>query len=340
MNILITSVGRRGYLVDYFKEAIGDDGEVHVANSNAITPAKLHADFFVETPIIYSDAYIPFLLEYCEEKNIDILISLFDVDLPILARHKEKFECIGTKLIVSDENVIDICNDKWKTFQFLRLNGFSTPRTFLSVNEALLSIEEGELSYPVVVKPRWGMGSIGVYIADTVDELRVLYQKSQNAINNSYLKFESKLDYEHSILIQEFLQGSEYGLDIINNLDGKYMNTIAKKKYTMRSGETDCAETVNNPLLKNLGMQLSSKLKHIGNLDVDVFVNDENCYILEMNARFGGGYPFSHMAGVNLPKAIINWVNGVVVSSDLLQEKWGIVSHKDILIVKLSDTSG
>jgi carbamoyl-phosphate synthase large subunit len=64
MNILLTSVGRRSYLVKYFKEALGKDGEVHVSNSIAITPSFIYADKSVVTPLIYENGYIPFLLNF------------------------------------------------------------------------------------------------------------------------------------------------------------------------------------------------------------------------------------------------------------------------------------
>lgn len=128
MNILLTSVGRRSYLVEYFKEAIGNTGEVHVSNSTSLTPAFSVADKSVVTPLIYDKAYIPFLISYCKYNDIKILISLFDIDLPILSRNKDLFDNIGVKVIVSDESVINICNDKYLTYKFLAENGLFTPK--------------------------------------------------------------------------------------------------------------------------------------------------------------------------------------------------------------------
>ena len=90
MNLLLTSVGRRSYLVKYFKEAVGGSGKVHAANSSELNPSFQIADCSVITPLIYSDEYIPFLLEYCRKHYIDALISLLDLDLPVLAAHREQ----------------------------------------------------------------------------------------------------------------------------------------------------------------------------------------------------------------------------------------------------------
>lgn len=205
----------------------------------------------------------------------------------------------------------------------------------MTLNEGLDAIQNKEINYPVIVKPRWGMGSIGVLVADNEEELRVFYKKSLSNIKNSYLKYESDENLNESVIIQEKLNGQEYGLDVINDLNKGYKNTIVKIKHAMRSGETDCSETVSNSDIKEIGLILSEKLGHIGNLDVDVFLVDNKPYVLEMNARFGGGYPFSHIAGVNLPLAIINWVKEKEVSEILFRERFGVLAHKDISVIQI-----
>lgn len=336
-NILLTSVGRRGYLVSYFKEALAGNGKVFVSNSSDISPAFNYADESVVTPMIYDEGYIDFLLDYCFKNNIKTIVSLFDIDLPILSKNKKRFEDVGIKIIVSDINVIDICNDKYKTYKFLKDNGFNVKKTYLSKDDVLTDMKDGKINYPLIIKPRWGMGSISVLQADNEEELNVLYNKTFNNIKNTYLKYESNEDIENAILIQEKINGQEYGIDIINDLNGNYINTIVKKKLAMRSGETDCAIVEKNEEIKEIGEKISKLLKHIANMDVDLFVEDNKIYVLEMNARFGGGYPFSHMAGVNLPKAIINWISNEEISENLfIPKKYDKYIHKDINIVELN----
>lgn len=337
MNILITSVGRRSYMVDYFKKALNGMGKVHVANSSDITPAFRVADKSVVTPLIYDDNYIPFLMNYCSDNKINVIVSLFDVDLYILAKNKDKFNNVGVKVIVSDEKFIKICNDKWLTYKFLSDNCFLTPVTYLDVDSFIEDNSKGIINYPVIVKPRWGMGSLSIYKADNERELKVFNDKIKREIQSSYIKYESKGNIDKSVIIQECLDYDEYGLDIINDLNGNYINTIVRKKYAMRSGETDCALVMKNKELENIGKKLSTVTKHIANLDVDLFFDGSNAYILEMNARFGGGYPFSHLAGVDLPKAIVKWCNNEVVNSNDLKIKKRVLAHKDIGIVKIND---
>lgn len=335
MNVMLTSAGRRGYMVRYFKDALQGNGKVYVGNCDKNAASLLYADKTVVTPLIYDDNYISFLLDYCIRENISVIVPLFDVDLYVLSKNKYLFESQGICIIVSDTPVIEICNDKWKMKCYLEENGILTPKTFLSVEDAEEAVLRQKAQFPLVVKPRWGMGSIGVYEAENVKELEVLYQKTKKQIEMTYLKYESGQDYNKSVLIQEKVSGQEYGVDIINDLTGTYQNAVIKKKIAMRAGETDIALTVENKVIDSLAGNLGKKIKHVSNLDMDLILTEDNLpYVIDLNARFGGGYPFSHCAGVNLPQAIISWLEGKMIKEEVLFPRINVTGYKDIGIVE------
>lgn len=334
-NILITSAGRRGYIVDYFKEALNGKGVVHVGNSTEISAAFSHADVSVVTPIIYDDSYIPFVLDYCVKNEIKMVISLFDIDLYILAKNKRLFEDKGIKVIVSSPETIEICNDKWKTYEFCRRNGISVPRTVIADNSAIEKSVQ-DLQFPLIVKPRWGMGSLGIFEVSDPEELTVCTRICIRKIENSYMRYESEQDITHSVIAQEKIIGDEYGIDIINDLDGNYVTHVVKKKVAMRAGETDCATVVDDKSFDEFARNLSGLIRHIGNLDVDVFRDRNDIKLLEMNARFGGGYPFTHCAGVDIPGALIKWTNNEKADNELVVKNgYGKTFHKDICMVEI-----
>lgn len=103
----------------------------------------------------------------------------------------------------------------------------------------------------------------------------------------------------------------------------------------MRAGETDKAITVNNEKIRNIGSLIGTNLGHVGNLDCDILEMDGEYYVLELNPRFGGGYPFSHEAGVNMPKAIIRWIKGEKVDSAILQPIYGKMFAKCDYLVEI-----
>jgi carbamoyl-phosphate synthase large subunit len=329
MNILLTSSGRRTYLVEYLKQVLNGSGEVHAANSIYSIAMQL-ADKSICTPKIYDDDYINFLLEYCIDNKISAIISLFDIDLPVLARSKKFFAEKGIQVVVSDYEVTQICNDKYKTFRFLTEHGFLAPRSFVELLEAKNALAAGEMNFPLIIKPRWGMGSIGIYEAENELELDVFFAKVKKNIPQTYLKYESLEDLEHSVLIQEKIDGQEYGMDVLNDLSGNYAAAVPKKKLAMRSGETDSAEVIAHHGLIRLGKDLSVNLRHCGNLDVDCFEKDGRFYVLEMNCRFGGQYPFSHLAGANFPQAIVSWLEGKTPSPKCFEFVSGTVGVKDL----------
>lgn len=317
-------------MVRYFKEALQGKGKLHAANC-VQTVATNNADAFFLTPPIYGEKYIPALLNYCLENDINIVMSVFDMDLLVLAKNRDLFKNHDITIILADEKVVEICNDKWKSFLFLQQLALHTPKTFLTIENALAAIACGELAFPLMIKPRWGMASIGIYAADNEEELRVLGEKCRNDIMRSHLKYESSMTPNEIILFQEKIEGQEYGLDIINDLTGNYVKTFVKKKIAMRAGETDLGETVSASPFEELAQRLSQKLRHEVILSVDCFMCNDDIYITEMNCRISGHYPLSHLAGVNLPQQIIRWVNGEGTDETLLQFKEGLFITKDLI---------
>ena len=335
LHLLFTSAGRRSYLIRFFREALGGQGRIYATNSSRISTALEEADEGAVTPLIYDGGYIPFLLDYCREHEIDALLSLFDVDLPVLAAHKADFEKIGTRVLVSDPALVEICNDKWKTCQFLKENGFPLIPSWLDPEEALAAVRRGEVSFPLILKPRWGMGSLSIFEADNEEELRVFYEKVRREIFRSYLKYESAFEPDRCVLIQKKMVGQEYGLDNINDLNGRYITTVIRKKLAMRSGETDCAEITEDPAIRREAERLAGLTRHVGLMDMDMIVSDGVPYVLEMNARFGGGYPFSHLAGADMPAAIVAWLRGEEPDSACFTVRTGVIGQKDIQLREL-----
>jgi carbamoyl-phosphate synthase large subunit len=179
-----------------------------------------------------------------------------------------------------------------------------------------------------VVKPRWGTASIGIEYSDNDEELDLDYTRTKKRIPRTILREISATDPDRCILIQERLCGQEYGLDIVNDLEGHYVCTFVKRKLAMRAGETDRAITVENHWLEGIGEVIGRKLGHVGVLDCDVIVIRDKCYVLDMNPRFGGGYPFSHIAGANLPAVLLAWANREQPHADWLKVQPNITASK------------
>lgn len=320
-NILFTCAGRRTYLLKYFKEQLGNEGKVIGADMQLSAPALSVADVKEQVPAVYAHDYIDRVLDICRRNDVAAIICLNDLELPILAANSERFAAEGILPIVSPTEIIDICFDKYRTARYVESLGLSTPATYINLAEAKEALAAGRLAFPLVLKPRWGSGSIGIEFVNNLEELSEVYAMLLKKVKKSILATAST--GEEYILIQQKIEGQEYGMDVMNDLAGRTRGVSVKKKLAMRAGETDKAQTVNNAEIRAIGMKLGENLHHIGNLDVDVFEKDGKYYVLELNPRFGGGFPFSYEAGVNFPKAIIEWLKGNDIDDSMLIPAYG-----------------
>ena len=328
MNILFTCAGRRNYLLDYFRRALGGDGRILAADASDTSPAIQEADEAFQLPYVDHPSYLQELKQICAREKVAAIVSLNDLELPLLALHKEEFLQIGTRVLVSDPDVVDICFDKWRTERFFSRMGIRSPATWLTLEEAGSAIATGALRFPVVVKPRWGTASIGIEFPQDMRELELCHELVRRKLKRTFLAGISATDEHHSVLIQQYLPGNEFGLDIINDLDGGYQTTVVKRKLAMRAGETDKAVVVDDPRLSEIGERIGRELGHIVNLDCDFFEHEGELYGLEMNPRFGGGYPFSQEAGLDLPVAILAWLRNEPAPAGSLTVRFGSQAAK------------
>lgn len=334
MNILFTCAGRRTYLLKYFKENLSEEDKIVATDMQLSAPALQVADIKIQVPAVYDHNYVDITLNICKKHKIDALFSLNDLELPILAENKAKFEALGVKVVVSDTKVIDIAFDKYKTALWVESLGLTAPKTYVRLDDCKRALSMGEISFPLFMKPRWGSGSIGLESIDDIDELDIYYGLLMKKIKKTILATASVGD--EYIMIQEKLTGNEYGLDIMNDLDGKNVGVSVKKKLAMRAGETDKAITVDIPEISDIGRKIGESLGHIGNLDVDIMQRADGAYcVLELNPRFGGGFPFSYEAGVNFPKILIQMIKGEKYDAQMLVPQCGRLFSKNDYLMEI-----
>lgn len=315
MNILFSCIGRRGYIAEYFRPYLGTKDRIIGTDKSEWTSGFRNCDLAVLMPEIGSSDYIPSLIKLCREQKIDALLSFNDQDIVILAQHFTDFCAAGVLPVIPDSGVNEICFDKYRTYLFLKENGFNTPETYPGLKKAISALDVGKIVFPLIVKPRCGSASHNLFKAHNFNELEVFF------------------NYAPDMLIQEMIAGQEYGFDICNDLQGQVLSIVPKRKISMRSGETDQAETCDTPSLIDLGIRLGEKLGHVGPLDVDLFIQGSKTFILELNPRFGGGYPVSHLAGADFPRLILKMIKRETVKPQIGQFKSGVIMMKEYNIL-------
>lgn len=314
INILILSCGTRNKIVQYFKRELEGEGLVYATDCSELAPALYEADQYFIVPRMDEEGYIEEILSICKENKIDAVLSLIDPELSLLSRHKQDFLDIGTLPIVSDLETVELCFDKYEMYQFLVANNFKTIRSYIDKEEFYSDIKKGVINYPVFVKPVRGSASINISKVNTKEEIELLFTQFDN------------------LMIQEFMDGTEYGADCyIDMLSKEPVAIFIKEKIKMRAGETDKSVSIKDEKLFELLKDFIVKANFKGIIDVDIFEVDGDYYISEVNPRFGGGYPHAYESGVNVPEMIIKNIKGISNEPEIGQY------DEDVFMMKYND---
>ena len=295
INVLILSCGTRNKVIQYFKKELAGLGQIIATDCSRLAPALYDADKHYIVPKIGEEGYFETILSICGRNNIKAVLSLIDPELSLLARHKQEFLDMGVMPIVSDYEIVEMCFDKYAMYNFLAKNGFRTPKSYINKEKFYADVEAGDMGYPVFVKPVKGSASININKVASKAEIELLFSKYDN------------------LLIQEYMDGIEYGADVYTDMiSAEPVAIFTKEKIKMRAGETDKAVSMKDEKLFQLIERLVKRARLKGIIDIDLFKINGEYYISEVNPRFGGGYPHAYECGVNVPKMIINNILGKV----------------------------
>lgn len=283
INVLFSSVGRRVELVNSFREAkdeLNIEGNLIGVDMDSLAPALKFVDKAYEVPRINSPEFIPKIIEICKKENISLIIPTLDTELPVYSKNKELIEkeC-GTKVMVSNEEVISIIRNKVKTYEFLKENGFDAPRVI-----DYKDIEESKIKFPLFIKPLDGSSSVNNFKINNYEEL-IFFAK-----------------YVPNAMIQEFAEGQEYCVDVFSDFDGNVITIVPKMRLAHRGGEITKARVVKDKEIIKVAKRLVELLKPCGEINFDCIKTGNTINIIEVNGRFAGGSPISFKAGANSPK--------------------------------------
>lgn len=293
MNILILSAGTRNKVVQYFKKEVGETGKIVATDCSNLAPAVYDADKFYLVPRITAPEYLDTILEICKKEKIDGVFSLIDPELSMLAEEKDKFLAIGTTPIISPYDLVETCFDKYKMYQMLQEMNIPTGKCYVEKEDFYQAAEKGEISYPVFVKPVKGSASININKVNSKEEVDLLFHLYDD------------------LMIQEYMDGQEYGADVyIDMISGRCTSIFIKKKIKMRAGETDKSVSVKDEKLFSMLQDFVERCGFRGMIDIDIFDIHGTYYISEVNPRFGGGYPHAYACGVNMPAQVLKNLQG------------------------------
>lgn len=294
-NIMILSAGRRVELVQRFKKAAKElniDSKIIAADISETAPAIYFADKYYLVPRISAYNYIDEIINICKKEDIVLVIPTIDTELLKLSENRDKIEnSCKAKLHLSRQEVIKICRNKHNTQKFLEKNNFGVPKCLSDED-----ISNKNYNFPLFIKPEDGSSSKNAFKINNEKELM-------------FFK-----DYIDKPIIQEFMHGTEYSVDVFCDFDSNPITIVPRKRLAVRSGEILKGQIEKNMDIINDVKRMIDILKPIGHITIQCMITDAGIEYIEINPRFGGGAPMSIDAGADSCKNLFRLLKGEKLS--------------------------
>lgn len=304
-NVLISSAGRRVALLKLFQEEIRKNGgNVFATDAGLTSPACRYATDWQQVPRCDHKDFCNSVMEVCKKWDISLIVPTIDTEIPVFTKHREIFEAENITLCLSGVETTKICSNKFSTTSFLKQIGIPTP---LVLNESIsedcfLEKVNSQNQFPLIIKPAEGSSSIGVQEVIDLEELQFFYKRTRDPI------------------VQAKAVGDEYTVNFYVDRNKACRVAVPHRRLETRAGEVSKCITCHIPELERFAALLASKLPDaFGPMCYQAFCSDDGrIEVIEINARFGGGYPVAHFAGANFIKCLLQEMHHEGLSDEAL----------------------
>lgn len=315
-NILITSAGRRVSLVRFFQQELKNVypmAKVIASDANPeYSAACMVADDFFRVPRVSDPDYIQDLLRLALQYEIRLIIPTIDTELLVLSKSIELFRMNNIEVVISDYDKVMIFRDKRLTHRFFEKYEINCAKEFDKQNYTL----------PLYLKPIDGSRSVDNFVIKEQSQLTDYH------FSNDKLMFLEYLDHSNHV---------EYTIDLYYDRNSELKCFIPRKRIEVRDGEVNKAVTKKTKFIHEIWKKMQYVAGFRGCITFQVFVNKETdaLYGIEINPRFGGGYPLSYLAGGNFPRWIIHeyFMDGLVPVFHEWEENLMMLRYDDEVLV-------
>ena len=285
-NVLILSAGRRVELLEAFKAELRyrfPESSVFAVDMNpGLSSACQVADACFTVPPATVSGYIDNLLNLCVERKVGLVIPTIDTELIVLAQEVNRFAAYGIHVIVSEIPLIRASMDKRITAFLFDEIGMDSPEIYSS----------DSIKFPCFAKPYNGSCSLGALTVHSKDKL------TKEMIADESMMFMQLVDNSYT----------EFTVDAYYDRGGELRCFVPRQRIEVRAGEISKGVTRKNLVYEYLNFFLPLIKGARGCITLQLFASlvEKRFYAIEINPRFGGGYPLSYSAGANYPGWLID----------------------------------
>lgn len=235
------------------------------------------------------------LMDFIKKNDISVAIPMSDVYAIQLSRLKDQiYTSMGCLIAIPDFDTLSIAADKEKLMKLCERYNIPHPRT---INISETEIKEKDLIFPLLIKPNHSVGSRGITLVTSFNDLLIKLPKIQRKYGDCHL--------------QEYITGDRpyYNVMIYRNHNGEIINTTILeiiRFYPLKGGSSSMCKTIQNHELIEICSRVLDLLDYKGFADFDVLQNEKGEYkIIEINPRVPASLRGAAISGINFPAIIV-----------------------------------
>ncbi|MES1254637.1 MAG: ATP-grasp domain-containing protein [Acidobacteriota bacterium] len=288
-SVLITAASRRVGLVTAFRRALAEcegGGRVIVTDVNPLSPAVHVADRAYRVPLSSDPGYIDEIVAISRAEGVGLIVPTIDDELTCFANAVPLFAAAQIRVVVSPAETTALCNDKLALCRALVARGVAAATSCLPTDLPVAP------RFPLFVKPRYGRGGVGAFAIRTARELEFFR------------------DYVEEPVVQEYLDGPEYTIDMLCDFSGQVLSVVPRERVVIRAGVIDRGRTVKDRRLFDLALACARVVPFVGPVNIQCRVVEGRPVVFEINPRFSGGIPLTIAAGADFPRMLLQLASG------------------------------
>jgi carbamoyl-phosphate synthase large subunit len=285
INVLVTSAGSIPgvAVIQALKKQEEIPVRVIAADMNPLSAGFCLSDSCITIPHASLPGFIPCVVDLCTRESIKVVFPIIDEELQVFADHSCDFEKIGVTLVTNAPDVVRTAKDKYETYLFCKSNGIVTPETFLPDEPRKMLSPK----FPLIVKPRMGRGSTSVFKIENSKQLNFF------------------CEYVADPIVQEFIGGAEYTIDILTTFDGEVLTVVPRERIETKAGMSVKGRTVKDGRLIEYGKWIAETVRLFPRGNIQCIDDGKDIYLIEINPKFAATLPFTVRAGVNMPLLLL-----------------------------------
>jgi len=271
-------------------------------------------------PLVKDPEFIPLLLEIFRKENVDIALPIYSADFPVFRENKKLFEENRVRTYAPSERALEISNNKYLVSKYFQSIQVPVPKSWLA--EDILTMNLFDLPYPLFMKKISGSGTRGIQI----------------------IKDKKDLEYfaKSGFVLQEYVEGEEYTIDVISDLEGNMIAASPRKRIKVYGGLSVISETIKDDEIVAYTKRIVEDLHLPGPSNIQCKRTLEGkLYFYDINPRFAsGGLPLAIAAGLNIPEILIRMLMGWEIPKKIkIKEGVIMIRYWDSIFVEKKESN-